>query len=163
MSEQTIQIEELNQTPSGMMHSARKQIDTLSQTARRTALAGVGAVLLVGDEVGNLIVDVKERVHQRSTSLRDRTGKLTDELVERGSRVQHDVQVRFEQRFEQRRSDVAETADDAGSRLSKTVSNVLERLNIPTRDAIDSLNKNVAALGRKVDKLRKTQEQSISA
>lgn len=162
MSEQTIPVEELSRPQGGAFDSARKQLNTFTETAHRTLLAGVGAVLLVGDEVGNMLVEIKERAQRQAEEARSQATTRTNELIERGQRVESDLKVRFEHATEKRQSDIVETTDDAQSRLRNTVSDVLHRLNVPTRQAIEELNKNVTALARKVDRLRKTQEEQVT-
>lgn len=100
-------------------------------------LAGVGAVLLTQDEVAN----------------------LTHKFVEEGSSFEEKNVKRVNNYVDKRRQE----SKKAGKRVSKRVNNglskqmgkVLNRVNIPTRDEIQSLNRKITRLNKKVDELAK--------
>ena len=66
---------------------------------------------------------------------------------------------------EPRRKQVEDTVKDlankAETRLQKGVEGFLVRANVPTATDIQDLNKKIGALGRKIDRLRRAQEDAL--
>lgn len=116
---------------------------TLTDAARRAFLASLGLFAMAQDEVEQLL---------------DNAGSFTDKLVERGEKLEHQNRERVDKAVKQRREQVKEGTEKAEDRLANASGDLLTRLNVPTARDIEDLNKKVAALNRKVDRLRKEQE-----
>jgi poly(hydroxyalkanoate) granule-associated protein len=120
----------------------------LTDAARRAYLASLGLFAMAQDEVEQLLQNA---------------GSFTDKLVERGEKLEEQNRERVDKVVEQRREQVKERADKAEDRLANASGDVLSRFNVPTAKDIEDLNKKVASLNRKVDRLRKEKEQAAAA
>ena len=76
---------------------------------------------------------------------------LFTRLVERGEVVEQDGRKRFNKLMEQRKKRMAGAQDE----LETSITRALHRLNVPTRADIDTLNKKVTTLTKKVNALLK--------
>ncbi len=76
---------------------------------------------------------------------------LFTRLVERGEVVEQDGRKRFNKLMEQRKKRMAGAQDE----LETSITRALHRLNVPTRADIDTLNKKVTPLTKKVNALLK--------
>lgn len=103
------------------------------ETLRKVLLASVGAMALATDEAEELISRLVER------------GQIAQE---EGRKLAQEMMAKSRQRMETSREKM-EVAFDA--RIEKA----LERLNVPTKADIESLNKSIDELSKKIDKLAK--------
>lgn len=100
------------------------------ELSRRVLLAGVGAMALAQDEIEAFV----------------------DKLVERGEIAEKDGRKLVKELAEKRKKRMAEAEDEVGRRVSVA----LEKLNVPTKADIESLNEKLAALAKKLDELKKS-------
>ncbi len=130
--------------------------NSLLETTRRMLLASVGAVVMVqesaGKQVNSFMGDVEAFV-----------GKLVErgEIAEKdGRQLINDVVEKQKAAAQKLASSAKEKLDSAESsvttqlKIDKPLNGVIERLNMPTRDDIDTLTKKIAALNRKVDRYK---------
>jgi len=104
--------------------------------AHKVLLAGIGVVALTQEEVEKFVAKLVER----------------GEIAEKdGRKMLKDVMERRKQKAEEVRSDTEEKVD-------KRLDEMLARLNVPTRDDIEALSKQIATLTRKVNALQKAQK-----
>lgn len=115
-------------------------ISNATDSARRVLHAGFGAAAIARENVTKLSVDRE---------------KVTNQLTERGQKVADEQRVAFNEFSEAYQKRVRDLANSLEGRLNKVTETVLTRLNIPTAESIDQLNRKVATLNRKVDKLNK--------
>lgn len=107
--------------------------------AHRVLLAGIGAVALAQDEIED----------------------FTNRLVERGQIAEADGKKMLKDVLEKRKSALEKTAGwaDAPKRaadeIEKRVEDIMDKMNIPTKDEIEALSAKITALTRKVDELKK--------
>lgn len=116
----------------------------LFDTARKAYLAGLGIFSLTQEQFGNLF---------------DNAEKITNDLVERGTKVEARSKKKINKLVKQQRKEVEERASEVEKRVSNYSSNLLNRLNLPTANEVEELNKKIASLTRKVERLRKLQEE----
>ncbi|MEJ2746510.1 MAG: phasin family protein [Anaerolineae bacterium] len=95
--------------------------------------AGLGAVMLVQDEVVS----------------------LTDKLIEQGEKTETDSRKKVDDFVEHRKKDTKNLTNRLEKNWNKQMENVLHRMNIPTRGEISSLNNKITRLTKKVDELKK--------
>jgi poly(hydroxyalkanoate) granule-associated protein len=95
--------------------------------------AGLGAVMLVQDEVVS----------------------LTDKLIEQGEKTESKSRQRADDFVEDRKKDTKDLTKRLEKNWNKQTENVLHRMNIPTRAEINSLNNKITRLTKKVDELKK--------
>lgn len=103
------------------------------KAARTAFLAGVGTVALGKEEVESMV----------------------ERLVEKGEVAQKDSRKRMEGMFERRRKEVTKAEDKVEGLLDQRIESVLNAMNIPSKNDIDSLSRKIGSLSRKVSELDK--------
>ena len=106
---------------------------SLFEASRKVLLAGIGAVALAQDEIEDFI------------------GKL----VERGEIAEQDGKRLFSEIMDKRKKG----ADKAEDEFTKRVEEILDRMNVPTKDDINKLGQKITNLTKKVDELKKAQSE----
>jgi poly(hydroxyalkanoate) granule-associated protein len=100
---------------------------------RKVLLASVGAVALAQDEIEAFI----------------------DRLVERGELAEKEGRKLVQEMRERRKAQ----AKKAQGGLDERVEDALHRMNIPTKQDVDTLNERIATLTQKVEELREAQSE----
>lgn len=111
--------------------------NALLDMAHKVLLAGIGAISLTQEEVE----------------------KFVNKLVERGEIAEKDGRKMLKDVMERRKKQAEEVRSETEEKFDKRLDEMLARLNVPTRDDIDTLSKQIAALTRKVDTLQKAQKE----
>lgn len=101
--------------------------------AHKLFQAGLGAMMLVQDEVSN----------------------ITTKLVEQGEEVEQKSRKRVDSFVEERRKETKNLSKRAEKNWNKQMGTFLHRMNVPTRAEINSLNNKITRLTKKVDELKK--------
>ncbi|MFK7800795.1 MAG: phasin family protein [Anaerolineae bacterium] len=125
--------------------------ETLQETAnvffegaRKAMNAGLGAVDVAREEVTNLLektqVDIEE---------------IFNNLVARGETFGADNRQKIDEAINTRKSQAEDTVNDIRSTVDTQIEKALHKINIPTKADIDSLNKKIANLTKKVNALAK--------
>jgi len=120
--------------------------------AHKTFLAGLGAASMAQDELKKGFEGGNE---------------FAGKLVERGEEISNERREQVTSEAEKRQ----EQAKDLGQNVTGTVGETynqystaaLHRMNIPSSDDIQDLSKQIAALNRKVDRVRKEQKEAVAA
>ena len=81
--------------------------------------------------------------------------EFTNELAEKGFGISEERRQAFNEFVEPYQNRVNKINGNMEARFNKATETLLARLNIPTAESIEALNKKIAALSRKVDKLAK--------
>jgi len=119
---------------------------------RKTFLAGVGFIGIFTDEL------VKGW---------ENSNEFAGKLVERGEEMSEERRKMMSERAEKRQEQVGELGKGIGERVNgayvQTTEAVLTRANVPTRNDIQQLSKQIDSLSRKVDKVRKEQKEAAAA
>jgi poly(hydroxyalkanoate) granule-associated protein len=90
-----------------------------------------------------------------ATSAQEEIVKLFDKLVDRGEEIEKERRQQFDEFVENRQKQVKDQRKKAEKDLEKRIETVLHSLNMPSRKDIDSLNRKINALTRKIDELQK--------
>lgn len=106
------------------------------ETTRKVLLAGVGAMALAQDEAESFV----------------------NRLVERGEIAEKEGRQLIKDMMEKRKKKAEDTVEKTESELDARVERILQRMNIPTRNDINALSRQITALSKKVDELKKAQE-----
>ncbi len=122
--------------------------ETVYNAAHKVVLAGLGLVSLAQEELGDLF---------------EKSGDFTNKLIERGTDVEKDGREMVSKMVKQQRKQVKKTVTKAEGRFGDYSGEILSRFNVPTSSDIEDLSKKVASLSRKVDRLRKAQEEEVVA
>lgn len=131
-----------SQAASRMRQSMKETAESVEKSslvnlAHRVLLAGVGAVGLAQDEVEEFV----DRLVDRGQMAEDDGKKVVRDVLEKRKKL-----------FEHR----SESMKRAGSELEQRVAEVVDKLNIPTKDEIEALNDKITALTKKLDELKKS-------
>lgn len=118
--------------------TTRKQI---AEYSRKLFLASLGAVGMAQDNLNEAW---------------ESSQKFADKLVERGETFEEKNLRRARKEAQEQ---VEEVMDKGKSRFDETVETVITRLQLPTRNTIADLEKQIASLGRKIDRIRKEQDK----
>lgn len=111
-----------------------QEVDVLTpikNTARTIVLAGLGAVALGKEEIETVL----------------------ERLIEKGEVAEKDGRKMVNDLFERRKKDVTEAEGKVESMFDKRFEGILNRINMPSKGDIDSLNRKVGSLARKVEDL----------
>lgn len=134
--------------------------NNMTGLANKVYLAGLGAVVTAQEEAFELVKAAREDTDNRFGALRENSEKLTNQFVERGESFHTDNITRINEMIDERRNTVGETVQTVSTKANDTFNGVMGRLNIPTADSVDALNKQIGSLGRKIDNLRKSQNNA---
>jgi polyhydroxyalkanoate synthesis regulator phasin len=85
----------------------------------------------------------------------EKIGEVVDDLVKKGE-ISESQGAKLLREYSEK---VSKTGDEINKTVSELIDRALEKLNIPTRDELEKLNKKVTSLSSKVKKL----EESSSA
>ena len=130
----TAEIEIVTEEVETSWKSARKQIADYS---RKLFLASLGVVGMAQDNMNDA---------WKSSQ------KFADKLVERGETFE-EKNLRGARKQAQEQGE--EVDEKVKTRFDETIETVINRLQLPTRSTITDLEKQVASLGRKIDRIRK--------
>ena len=133
----TAEIEIVTEEVESSWETTRKQIADYS---RKLFLASLGVMGMAQDNLNDA---------WKSSQ------KFADKLVERGETFEEKNLRRARKQVEDQGEEIV---DKAKTRFDETVETVINRLQLPTRNTITDLEKQIAALGRKIDRLRKEEK-----
>jgi poly(hydroxyalkanoate) granule-associated protein len=100
------------------------------QTTRKVLLAAIGAMALAQEELEAFV----------------------NKLVERGEIAEHDGKKLVGEMMEKRKKETKRAEDEMDNRIS----DLMDRMNVPTKSDIDALSAKITALTKKVDELKKS-------
>lgn len=134
----TAEIEVVTEEVETTWETTRKQIADYS---RKLFLASLGVVGMAQDNLSDAW---------------ESSQKFADKLIERGETFEEKNLRRARKEAEEQMEEVVEKGKN---RFDETVETVITRLQLPTRNTITDLEKQIASLGRKIDRIRKDQEK----
>ena len=105
----------------------------LLNNAHKLFQVGLGAVMMVQDEVVN----------------------LTDKLIEQGEATESKSRKRVDEFVDGRKKETKDLTKRLEKNWDKQMESFLHRMNIPSRAEINSLNNKITRLSKKVDELKK--------
>jgi poly(hydroxyalkanoate) granule-associated protein len=103
------------------------------EMARKVLLAGIGVVALTQEEAE----------------------KIVNKLIERGEIAEQDGRKLIKDLMEKRKRKATEVQVEAEDELEKRMEDVLAKMNIASKSDIESLNRKLTALSKKLDDLNK--------
>ncbi len=110
-----------------------EELKPLFEAARKVLLAGIGAIALAQDEIEEFV----------------------NRLVERGEIAEQDGKKLIRELKDTRKKEAQQFQDEVTKRVEET----LLHMNIPSKEDIKSLSDKIATLSKKVDELKKAQQQ----
>jgi polyhydroxyalkanoate synthesis regulator phasin len=90
-------------------------------------------------------------------------GSLADDLAQRGEKASSRSREQLTSEVDKRQEQIKDLSGKANQTFEKYSEAVLTRVQMPTSDDIEDLSKQVSALSRKVDKVRKEQQDTVVA
>ncbi len=154
--------EEIVEIEETVVDTAKTIVAEARENAHKAFSAGLGAVMWVNEEVTDLVGEFRGKTEKQVDEAMDSADSVTTKMIDRGTNFQADARKRIEEVVESRRAALNERTDVVLSKFDGVVESLLTRVNLPTKDSIDQLNKKINTLGRKIDQVRKQQE-SIAA
>lgn len=124
--------------------------------ARKAVQLGLGATAMAQKEVVNLFERTQKQVGEFVEKTQTNTSELVDKMVARGADVEKDGRDRIQTMFDKRKKQVNKTVAEAQDSLDGRIAAVLHSMSVPTKGDIESLNKKIAELTKKVNALSKT-------
>lgn len=115
-------------------------VGNATSNARRAVNVSLGAAAVVRENVTRLV---------------EETGTYTNDLADKGQQVAQKRREAFNEFVEPYQNRVNSFGDEVEARFNRATESLLTRFNIPTAESIEALNKKIASLSRKVDKLAK--------
>lgn len=112
-----------------VQQEAKEKVSPLLDAVRRVLLASIGAVALAADEIEDFV----------------------NKLVERGEIAEKDGRKLVKDVLERRKE-----MSPIEQKLDQQMDRFLTRLNIPTRDDVESLSARIADLSKKIDELKES-------
>jgi poly(hydroxyalkanoate) granule-associated protein len=109
------------------------------------------------------IFDVVRNAILAGFGMQEKVKEYIDELVKKGelSESQGAKLVKeWTEKVDKSTSDFGKSISDLGKSISELVTKTLEKMNIPTKDDMEKLNKNIQSLSARVKKLEGTPEES---
>ncbi len=113
--------------------NVNEEPNALLEAARRVLMAGVGVVVLAQEEVEEFV----------------------NKLIERGEIAEKDGRKLINEVFEKSKNQAQHRKESTQEEFDKRLESILDRLNVPTRGDIDTLNTKVTELTAKVEALKK--------
>lgn len=113
--------------------NVNEEPNALLEAARRVLMAGVGVIVLAQEEVEEFV----------------------NKLIERGEIAEKDGRKLINEVFEKSKNQAQHTKESTQEEFDKRLESILDRLNVPTRGDIDTLNTKVTELTSKVEALKK--------
>jgi poly(hydroxyalkanoate) granule-associated protein len=114
-----------------VQQEAKEKVSPLLDAVRRVLLASIGAVALAADEIEDFV----------------------NKLVERGEIAQKDGRKLVKDVLERRKEMEMRPIEQ---KLDRQMDRFLTRLNIPTKDDVESLSARIADLSKKIDELKES-------
>lgn len=115
---------------------AEKEPNPFVETTRKVLLAGLGAVALAQDEAESFV----------------------NKLVERGEIAEKDGRQLMKDLMERRKEAAEEMAEGTEHDLDVRIERILHRMNVPSKNDINALSRQITALTQKVEELKQAQE-----
>lgn len=117
---------------------------------------------LTGENGNNAFLDAAHKILLASIGVvvitQEEVEKFVAKLVERGEIAEKDGRKMIKDVLERRKKQAEEVRSETEEKVDRRLDEMLARLNVPTRDDIDSLSKQIATLTRKVNALQKNQK-----
>jgi polyhydroxyalkanoate synthesis regulator phasin len=145
-------------------NSVGQGVGVVAGTTHKVMQASLGAAVMVQEGVATRMsndIEIEEVVEDVKAD----TISFTDKLVERGDEAQKEMMETLHGWVDPQRERVEKNihalTEKAETLLQKGIEGFMVRANIPTATDIQDLNKKIGALGRKVDRLRRAQEEAL--
>ena len=110
-----------------------ENVNMLRENGRKVMLASLGVFTLAQEELTHLF----------------------NNLVERGTNTEQKTRDMFNKQVEDRQKDAKKAAKRVEKEVEKRLEDVLHRMNIPSKNDIEKLNRKVTTLSKKVNDLSK--------
>ena len=125
--------------------------------AHKAVQLGLGATAMAQKEVVNLFERAQKQVGDLVDKAQTNTNELVHKMVTRGADVEKSGRERLNTMLENRKKQVTDTVSEAQDSLDGRIEAVLHSMNVPTKADIESINKKIAELTKKVNALVKAE------
>jgi poly(hydroxyalkanoate) granule-associated protein len=121
--------------------------------AHKVLLAGVGAAALAQEEIEDFV----NRLVERGTIAEADGRRMIKDVLDQRRKQMERAGERAHEMAEEIQTNLAEGPKRIADDLEQRIEGVLTRMNIPTKEEIETLTSKITALTRKVDELKKTE------
>jgi len=121
--------------------------------AHKVLLAGVGAAALAQEEIEDFI----NRLVERGTIAEADGKRMMKDVMDQRRKQMERAGARAQEVAEEIQTNLTEGPKKLADDLEQRIEGVLTRMNIPTKEEIETLTSKITALTRKVDELKKTE------
>ncbi len=147
------------------VRSVREAADTVKHTAQdldknplvvaahKVLLAGVGAAALAQEEIEDFV----NRLVERGTIAEADGKRMVKDVLDQRRKQMERAGERAHEVAEELQTNLTEGPKKIADDLEQRIEGVLTRMNIPTKEEIETLTSKITALTRKVDELKKTE------
>ena len=135
-------------------HSAQDlDKNPLVVAAHKVLLAGVGAAALAQEEIEDFV----NRLVERGTIAEADGKRMVKDVLDQRRKQMERASERAHEVAEEIQANITEGPKKIADDLEQRIEGVLTRMNIPTKEEIETLTSKITALTRKVDELKKTE------
>jgi poly(hydroxyalkanoate) granule-associated protein len=135
-------------------HSAQDlDKNPLVVAAHKVLLAGVGAAALAQEEIEDFV----NRLVERGTIAEADGKRMIKDVLDQRRKQMERASERAHEVAEEIQANITEGPKKIADDLEQRIEGVLTRMNIPTKEEIETLTSKITALTRKVDELKKTE------
>ena len=116
---------------------------------------------LLEESVPNPLLDMTRKILYASIGAvaltQEEVEKFVNKLIERGEIAEKDGRKLIKDIMKKRHKKGEEVQSDARSQVDSRMKDILDRMNIPTKSDIDSLNEKITILTEKIDELKESE------
>lgn len=134
-----------------VVEDTTKEKVNLTEVAQKVLHLGLGAAVIAQEEVVTLFEKAQSKVQQMVEQTQQDASELVDKMVERGTSVEEDSRQRVNGFVKERKKQV----NKAQNTFEDQIERVLHRMNVPTKNDIEKLEKKLTTLTKKVNELAK--------
>lgn len=121
--------------------------------AHKVLLAGIGAAALAQEEIEDFI----NRLIERGSIAESDGRRMAKDILDKRRKQMERAGEKVQDVAEEVRSSVTEGPKKLADDLEQRIEGVLTRMNIPTKEEVETLTSKITALTHKVDELKKTE------
>lgn len=121
--------------------------------AHKVLLAGIGAAALAQEEIEDFI----NRLIERGSIAEADGRRMAKDILDKRRKQMERAGEKAQEVAEEMRSSVTEGPKRLADDMEQRIEGVLSRMNIPTKEEVETLTSKITALTHKVDELKKTE------
>lgn len=134
-----------------VVEETTKERVNFAEAAQKVLHLGLGAAVMAQEEAAALFEKAQSKMQKMVEQTQHDASELVDKMVERGTSVEEDSRQRVNGFVKERKKQV----NKAQNTFEDQIERVLHRMNVPTKNDIEKLEKKLTTLTKKVNELAK--------